>query len=805
MRVRLSFGTTTVVLALASLVSAQLGSTCTTPLGAGTSGPNDPFWRETIKHQGRSPFNPNPNGYVVFRNVKDFGAVGNGVADDTAAINAAITSGGRCGGGGCRSSTVSPAIVYFPRGTYLVSAPIVPYYYTQLIGDAKNPPTLLAAASFDGMAVIDANPYIPGGNGAQYWTNQNNFHRSVRNFVIDVRRVPPERPQGTGIHWQVAQATSLINIVYYMSDAPNTAHQGIWMENGSGGFMGDMVFNGGKFGIWGGNQQFTVRNITINNAQTCIYSSWNWGWTYQGLTFNNCQIGFDIATGGLTEATQTTGALAIIDAVITNVPIFIRNSHPSNNALAGSLVLNNVRLNNVPVAVGVVGGAVALNGGTTTITSWGQGNVYRGTNPGGLFTKGNIPAPMKPASLLDSAGRIVSRTHPQYEAYAVSQFVSVKDNGARGDGVTDDTAALRDIFAKYSGCKIIFFDAGTYVVTDTLTIPAGTRMVGEAWTILAGRGPSFQDQNNPKVMFRVGEAGSQGIMEITDIVFTTIGPAGGAIVVEWNVKEPAGVKAGAGMWDSHIRTAGAAGTNLEADRCPTSGAGGFAACSAAFMSLHLTPQSTAYLEGTWVWLSDHDLDLPGERRISVYSGRGILSESQGPVWLIGTGTSMFLSPTQEFRAHAFLIGSEHHTIYQYNLVNAANHYMGLIQTESPYFQPNPVSPTPFSINAAYKDPTPYSPNPSAWALHIKTSRNILIFGAGLYSFFTNYAQTCLATSTCQSQLANIDSLSASTGINIYSLSTVGTTYQISVNSGGIVNQASNVNGFASTLTSWSPN
>lgn len=38
--------------------------------------------------------------------------------------------------------------------TYLVSAPIIAYYYTQLIGDAKSPPTLLAAASFSGMAVI---------------------------------------------------------------------------------------------------------------------------------------------------------------------------------------------------------------------------------------------------------------------------------------------------------------------------------------------------------------------------------------------------------------------------------------------------------------------------------------------------------------------------------------------------------------------------------------------------------------------------------------------------------------------------
>lgn len=38
--------------------------------------------------------------------------------------------------------------------TYLVSSPIIAYYYSQLIGDAKSPPTLLAATNFNGMAVI---------------------------------------------------------------------------------------------------------------------------------------------------------------------------------------------------------------------------------------------------------------------------------------------------------------------------------------------------------------------------------------------------------------------------------------------------------------------------------------------------------------------------------------------------------------------------------------------------------------------------------------------------------------------------
>jgi hypothetical protein len=42
-------------------------------------------------------------------------------------------------------------------------------------------------------------------------------------------------------------------------------------------------------------------------------------------------------------------------------------------------------------------------------------------------------------------------------------------------------------------------------------------------------------------------------------------------------------------------------------------------------------------KGTWVWLADHDLDARPYSMITTYAGRGILSESQGPVWMIGTG------------------------------------------------------------------------------------------------------------------------------------------------------------------------
>jgi hypothetical protein len=49
------------------------------------------------------------------------------------------------------------------------------------------------------------------------------------------------------------------------------------------------------------------------------------------------------------------------------------------------------------------------------------------------------------------------------------------------------------------------------------------------------------------VVVKVGEESSKGVIEISDIIFSTVGPAAGAIVVEWNVREL--FQGAAGMWD----------------------------------------------------------------------------------------------------------------------------------------------------------------------------------------------------------------------------------------------------------------
>lgn len=125
--------------------------------------------------------------------------------------------------------------------------------------------------------------------------------------------------------------------------------------------------------------------------------------------------------------------------------------------------------------------------------------------------------------------------------------------------------------------------------------------------------------------------------------------------------------------------------------------------------------------------------------------------------------------------------------------------MGLIQTESPYYQPQPKWPGPFELNADMKDPED-SGVTSAWALYVKESDGIFVFGAGLYSFFDDYTQDCLDSVNCQSQLVSIDDAS---GISIFSLATVGTEFQISVSGDGVVKAADNKNGLQQTVTSWS--
>lgn len=255
------------------------------------------------------------------------------------------------------------------------------WYFTQLVGDAINPPTLLVNSTFDtnkgtypGLAALDTNVYIPAGGGSEWYANQNNFYRQVRNFVIDMTTAPLST---ASIHWQVGQATSLQNITFNMASRrrPGNKQQGIFMENGSGGYMGDLAFNGGYIGAYLGNQQFTARNMAFNDCTTAIFMNFDWVWTFHTLSITNCEVGIDMTNGGFDN--QQIGSAVVLDSVISAVNGILTHYLPgySSAQSSGTLVLENVDFSGSNVAIASPAGRVALAGGQN-VALFARGNAW---------------------------------------------------------------------------------------------------------------------------------------------------------------------------------------------------------------------------------------------------------------------------------------------------------------------------------------------------------------------------------------------------------------------------------------------
>lgn len=154
--------------------------------------------------------------------------------------------------------------------------------------------------------------------------------------------------------------------------------------------------------------------------------------------------------------------------------------------------------------------------------------------------------------------------------------------------------------------------------------------------------------------------------------------------------------------------------------------------------------------------------------------------------------------------------------------------MGQIQTETPYYQPNPPAPYPFStIDATRHDPdfatdcaalnhgiisgaNLTAPCEMAWALRIINSRDVVIYGLGLYSFFNNFNTNCSdgpygGSEKCQSRIVWIEDVTgASDNVVLYDLYTIGSVSMVTNNGTDIALWKDNWNVFGESLSLYMP-
>lgn len=139
------------------------------------------FWRQSLATSGKAAFNSDSS-FQVSRNVKDYGAKGDGSTDDTASIQNALSSG--TGRTFTSSTTVSPVVLYFPPGTYMISKTIQIPYYTQMLGSAiaGTPSTIRVLTGWPGAWMLDADPYQSNGQLGVGATNKYDLDTTFSSF-----------------------------------------------------------------------------------------------------------------------------------------------------------------------------------------------------------------------------------------------------------------------------------------------------------------------------------------------------------------------------------------------------------------------------------------------------------------------------------------------------------------------------------------------------------------------------------------------------------------------------------------------
>lgn len=337
---------------------------------------------------------------------RDFGAKGDGVADDTAALQAAIEASsnrGRVGG---------TAVLFIPNGTYRVTSNLVvnsrvgPWVY----GESRNGVVIRLA---DGVAtnvtaVLRTQPSDTQASSADY------FMRNFRHLTIDVG----QNPNTDGIRWY-GNNSSILKDVRLMG----AGRVGI-----NAGFLGQ-------------NGPSLVQDALVEGSfETGVRCAWSWGQTLSRVTVRNAR-----SEGVYVNAT----AVGIDDLVVENTPVALRNEYPNDWTWWGGVVaLVGGRFSGSDPAQPAITNSSVLY--ARDVTSRGFKQILSSTTPGGSVGGTGLqeylshPAKKLFADAPDTSLNLPIKREPHVAWETnLANWVCANDHGAKFGDNQDHTAALQ--------------------------------------------------------------------------------------------------------------------------------------------------------------------------------------------------------------------------------------------------------------------------------------------------------------------------------------------------------------------------
>jgi|GEM_PF-1350063 len=408
---------------------------------------------------------PADSGYI---NVKDaaYGAIGNGIADDTAAIKAAIVAALSSGSSGS-DRTNNTRVVYFPAGTYLISDSLESRVGTTgtfygwragliLWGEDRATAIIQLAPSSVGFTTIATpkamiktgteNPTSADGGG-----NLQGFRHSVINLTLDTGT---GNSGAMGIDYLANNRGVIEQVTIRSGDPGKAGYSGIKMTREGPGpaEINNVEIDGFNYGVVLGQFEpsMTAEKITVKNQLISgIYQSNNALWI-RGLTSVNTVPAYTstgVAANGTIIDGNFSGGLNANAAIVSKGFLLARNLTSSGY---GKVIDNFVG----------TGPDVVAGAGVTTVAEWTSHAV-----------KSEFSTPLQSLNL-------PIEDTPTYHNADFGQWANAVTYGATGTGVgdgNDDAPAIQA--AIDSGKEIVYLPNGRYSVSRPIIIRNNVRKI----------------------------------------------------------------------------------------------------------------------------------------------------------------------------------------------------------------------------------------------------------------------------------------------------------------------------------------
>jgi hypothetical protein len=444
---------------------------------------------------------------AIYLTPDNFPVKGDGVADDSAALQQAINT---------VQEKTNQGILFVPPGRYRLTKTIYIWPGIRLIGFGSARPSFVLAANTPGFQQEPA--YMVFFAGARPRANQpppdatpGTFYSAMSNINIEIQ---DGNPGAVGIRAHYAQHCYLAHMDFHIGSGLAGIHDG-------GNVAEDLHFYGGRYGIWtrkpSPGWQFTLIDVSFEGQREAAIREHEAGLTLIRPQFKNVPTAISIDA-------QYSEELWIKDGRMENISgpaVVISNE----NSARTEINMENVVCRKVPVfaAHRESGKRVAAPAELYAVKTFSHGlqyqdissipaiqDVYQTT----VLTA--LPAPAK-SDILDLP--------------PIDTWVNVRSLGAKGDGTTDDTDALRNAIAHH---RTIYLPSGQYRVTDTITLRPDTVLIGlhpsVTRILLADSTPGFEGVGGPKPLLETPKGGTN---IVTGIGLYTNGINPRAVAAKW--------------------------------------------------------------------------------------------------------------------------------------------------------------------------------------------------------------------------------------------------------------------------------